>query len=161
MRGGAPTRSRSPQRATEAERAGFEPATHLSARTRFPVALLRPLGHLSEPAQRTVTPQRYVAAVDVTYEWRGAFENAEVNELHAEAFQHPVLADDWLGQLSAHSLGWVCARGNSRLVGFVNVAWDGCVHAFVLDTIVAATAGRRGIGTALVAAAVEGAKAGG
>jgi hypothetical protein len=31
----------------EAERAGFEPATHLSARTRFPVALLRPLGHLS------------------------------------------------------------------------------------------------------------------
>ena len=36
----------------EAERAGFEPATDLSARTRFPVALLRPLGHLSEPAQR-------------------------------------------------------------------------------------------------------------
>src|SRR3954463_1600474 len=32
----------------EAERAGFEPATHLAARTRFPVALLRPLGHLSE-----------------------------------------------------------------------------------------------------------------
>jgi hypothetical protein len=31
-----------------AERAGFEPATDLSARTRFPVALLRPLGHLSE-----------------------------------------------------------------------------------------------------------------
>src|SRR4051812_43083213 len=36
----------------EAERAGFEPATHLSARTRFPVALLRPLGHLSEGAHR-------------------------------------------------------------------------------------------------------------
>src|SRR4029453_19453501 len=34
---------------SEAERAGFEPATHLSARTRFPVALLRPLGHLSVP----------------------------------------------------------------------------------------------------------------
>src|SRR3954454_14130634 len=32
----------------KAERAGFEPSTHLSARTRFPVALLRPLGHLSE-----------------------------------------------------------------------------------------------------------------
>src|SRR5436190_7293613 len=37
----------------EAERAGFEPATDLSARTRFPVALLRPLGHLSEPEQIT------------------------------------------------------------------------------------------------------------
>src|SRR5436853_3944469 len=35
-----------------AERAGFEPATHLAARTRFPVALLRPLGHLSEAPQR-------------------------------------------------------------------------------------------------------------
>jgi hypothetical protein len=34
-------------RLNKAERAGFEPATHLSARTRFPVALLRPLGHLS------------------------------------------------------------------------------------------------------------------
>src|SRR3954462_15907026 len=38
--------------ATEAERAGFEPATHLSARTRFPVALLRPLGHLSAGGHR-------------------------------------------------------------------------------------------------------------
>ena len=35
------------------EREGFEPSTHLSARTRFPVALLRPLGHLSEPEQST------------------------------------------------------------------------------------------------------------
>jgi hypothetical protein len=44
-----PARDRRAMRksATEAERAGFEPATHLSARTRFPVALLRPLGHLS------------------------------------------------------------------------------------------------------------------
>src|SRR3954466_12074635 len=33
-----------------AEREGFEPSTHLSARTRFPVALLRPLGHLSADA---------------------------------------------------------------------------------------------------------------
>ena len=32
------------------EREGFEPSTHLSARTRFPVALLRPLGHLSDAA---------------------------------------------------------------------------------------------------------------
>ena len=37
----------------EAERAGFEPATDLSARTRFPVALLRPLGHLSGPGEST------------------------------------------------------------------------------------------------------------
>src|SRR5436305_15283649 len=41
-------------RGYEAERAGFEPATDLSARTRFPVALLRPLGHLS--AALSVSP---------------------------------------------------------------------------------------------------------
>src|SRR5436309_831093 len=35
-----------------AVRAGFEPATHLSARTRFPVALLRPLGHLTLQKRR-------------------------------------------------------------------------------------------------------------
>ncbi len=40
-------------RLAQAERAGFEPARHLSAPTRFPVALLRPLGHLSEDAQPT------------------------------------------------------------------------------------------------------------
>jgi hypothetical protein len=31
----------------------------------------------------------------------------------------------------------VCARQGRELVGFVNVAWDGVVHAFVLDTMVA------------------------
>ena len=36
----------------QTERAGFEPATRLSTRTRFPVALLRPLGHLSAQSDR-------------------------------------------------------------------------------------------------------------
>lgn len=99
--------------------------------------------------------------METDYGWRGAFDNAEVNELHAEAFGHRVLDDDWVGQVERHSLGWVCARDGDEIVGFVNVAWDGGVHAFVLDTIVAAHAGRRGIGTRLVAAAVEGARAAG
>jgi ribosomal protein S18 acetylase RimI-like enzyme len=90
----------------------------------------------------------------ITYEWRGDFDNVEVNALHAEAFGHRVLDDDWKGQVERHSLGWVCARAEDDLVGFVNVAWDGGVHAFVLDTMVAARAGRRGLGTELVAVAV-------
>lgn len=94
----------------------------------------------------------------MTYEWRGAFANAELNALHAEAFEHRVLDDDWLGQVTGHSLGWVCARRDERLVGFVNVAWDGGVHAFLLDTIVAADTRREGIGKTLVDAAVAGAK---
>ena len=96
--------------------------------------------------------------MEVHHEWRGPFDNAEVNALHAEAFGHRVLEDDWLGQVSGHSLGWVCARRDEQLVGFVNVAWDGGVHAFVLDTIVSADARREGIGKALVEAAVAGAK---
>ena len=56
-----------------AEREGFEPSTHLSARTRFPVALLRPLGHLSvtgapgcadDPVQlRAEAPHRHTFGV--------------------------------------------------------------------------------------------------
>ena len=47
------------------------------------------------------------------------------------------------------------------MVGFVNVAWDGLVHAFVLDTMVGSQAGRLGIGTQLVAIAVAEARAAG
>jgi GNAT superfamily N-acetyltransferase len=96
--------------------------------------------------------------VDIYYEWRGGFDSAEVNVLHAVGFDHPVLDIDWRAQVNRFSLGWVCARAGGELVGFVNVAWDGGVHAFVLDTLVAATARRHGAGTALVAAAVEGAR---
>jgi ribosomal protein S18 acetylase RimI-like enzyme len=95
-------------------------------------------------------------------EWRGRFENGELNALHAEAFGHRVVADDWVAQVGAHSLGWVCARsGAGALVGFVNVAWDGGVHAFILDTAVSSAAGRQGLGTAIVKLAAEHARAAG
>ncbi len=96
---------------------------------------------------------------EITYEWRGIFENAELNALHAEAFTHRVLAEDWSGQVERHSLGWVCARDRDGLVGFVNVPWDGGVHAFILDTMVTARARNQGVGTRLVAVAAAGARA--
>ncbi|HEV2638951.1 MAG TPA: GNAT family N-acetyltransferase [Actinocrinis sp.] len=68
---------------------------------------------------------------------------------------------DWHTRLHRHSLGWVCAREGTDLVGFVNVAWDGAVHAFLLDTVVAARVRRQGLGTRLVAMAAEGARASG
>ena len=95
------------------------------------------------------------------YAWRGAFTNDEVNALHADGFHHRLLDIDWLAQLDRHSLGWVTARDGTSLVGFVNVAWDGGVHAFVLDTVVDTTAQHRGIGTRLVGLAVDKAKAAG
>lgn len=50
----------------------------------------------------------------------------------------------------ARSFGWVCAHDGARLVGFVNIVWDGGAHAFLLDTTVHRDYQRRGIGTALV-----------
>jgi GNAT superfamily N-acetyltransferase len=103
----------------------------------------------------------------ITYEWRGTFDDAEVNPLHAEGFGHRLLDIGWWAQVNRHSLGWVCARedgdtaGRGTLVGFVNVAWDGDVHAFILDTLVSARVRRRGVGTGLVALAAEQARAAG
>nr|WP_244977291.1 GNAT family N-acetyltransferase [Deinococcus humi] len=57
------------------------------------------------------------------------------------------------------SLTWVTAFNGETLVGFVNVAWDGGVHAFLLDTTVHPDWGRRGIGSSLVRAATQAAKA--
>jgi len=96
-----------------------------------------------------------------TYEWRGDFDNADVNALHAEGFEHKIVDRDWATQLQEHSLGWVCARDGDQLVGFVNVAWDGAIHAFLVDTLVAADARRQGVGTQLIAVAEASSRAAG
>jgi GNAT superfamily N-acetyltransferase len=97
----------------------------------------------------------------LVYRWRGDFENEEVNRLHAQAFEHPLLDIDWRAQLDRHSLGWVCARRGDQLVGFLNVAWDGGAHAFVLDTTVVSFARRAGIGSEMVYVATQQAHAAG
>lgn len=94
-----------------------------------------------------------------TYEWRGDFDNASLNALHAEGFGGQPGTVDWRTRLRQHSLGWVCAWDGGTLVGFVNVAWDGGVHAFVLDTVVAQRCRSQGIGTALIATAAQHARA--
>jgi GNAT superfamily N-acetyltransferase len=94
----------------------------------------------------------------VTYEWRAPFDNVELNELHAEAFETRVFDEtewNWVDQVHRHSLGWVVARDGDRLIGFVNVLWDGLVHAWLQDTMVAEQARHQGVGTALVAMAVD------
>ena len=102
-----------------------------------------------------------MSAPDIAFEWRGAFDGREVEELHAEGFGHPPDDYDWRGQVERHSLGWVTARRAGRLVGWVNVAWDGAGHAFILDTLVTGPVRRQGVATRLVAIATEGARAAG
>jgi GNAT superfamily N-acetyltransferase len=100
----------------------------------------------------------------ISYEWRGEFETAEVNALHAAAFGTRVFSETewrWRELVDRHSLGWVVGREGDALVGFVNVLWDGLVHAWIQDVMVASDAGRRGIGTRLVAVARDGAQAAG
>jgi GNAT superfamily N-acetyltransferase len=100
----------------------------------------------------------------VSYEWRGAFTNREVNALHAEAFGTRVFDEsewNWVEQVHRHSLGWVVARDGTDLTGFVNVLWDGLVHAWLQDVMVAVEARGGGIGTALVEHARRGARAAG
>jgi ribosomal protein S18 acetylase RimI-like enzyme len=54
----------------------------------------------------------------------------------------------------ARSLVYLCAYDRSRLVGFVNVAWDGSQHASIFDTAVHPDYRRRGLGTRLVKQAI-------
>lgn len=56
---------------------------------------------------------------------------------------------DW-GPVLKRSHVYLCAYSESRLVGFVNVASDGGIHGFILDTTVHPEFRRRGIGRRLV-----------
>jgi len=53
------------------------------------------------------------------------------------------------------SLTHVGAYDGPLLVGFVNVAWDGGIHAFILDTCVDPAYRRQGIALRLLALAAE------
>ena len=97
--------------------------------------------------------------MSITYKWRAEFENVEVNLLHSEAFEtRRGLRRDWQSALTKQGLGWVTARDGPRLVGFVNVIWDGLAHAWIQDTMVARDVRLQGIGTQLVKTAGEQAK---
>ena len=61
----------------------------------------------------------------------------------------------YAGKVLPRSLAHVGAFADDRLVGFVNVAWDGDVHAFLLDTSVHPDFQREGIATSLVRRAAE------
>lgn len=86
---------------------------------------------------------------EVTYDWRGDVTDAEMVEL---VDSHGGRSEaGWWERVRAHSLGWVTARSSrGRIVGFVNVAWDGGDHAFLLDTKTRSDWQHRGIGTELV-----------
>jgi ribosomal protein S18 acetylase RimI-like enzyme len=85
---------------------------------------------------------------DVVYAWRGELTDAEMVEL-VESHGGNAVAG-WWDRIRPFSLGWVTARRGGVVVGFVNVAWDGGDHAFLLDPKTRGSEQRQGIGTELV-----------
>jgi GNAT superfamily N-acetyltransferase len=75
-------------------------------------------------------------------------KDAALRDLFAAAW--PQAHVPTLQRLSDHSLCWVGAFNGEQLVGFVNVAWDGEAHAFLLDPVVHPDHRRAGMGLALV-----------
>jgi ribosomal protein S18 acetylase RimI-like enzyme len=82
----------------------------------------------------------------------------ELAVLRASAWGREAGDASYAGVLK-RSLCHVGAYSGTRLVGFVNIAWDGGVHAFLLDTCVHSDFRRLGIAVRLVAEARETARA--
>ncbi|MGR9246699.1 GNAT family N-acetyltransferase [Rhizobium leguminosarum] len=73
---------------------------------------------------------------------------AELNALFSAAWGSPHSRD--FTPILSRSLAHIGAYHDNRLIGFVNVAWDGGIHAFILDTSVHPDMRRQGIATRLV-----------
>jgi len=89
----------------------------------------------------------------IDYRLSPPLENAALNDLFRAAWSYH-RERDFAAQLG-HSLLYVGAFDGERLIGFVNLAWDGGKHAFLLDTTTHPDYQRRGIGAALVRVAIE------
>lgn len=99
-------------------------------------------------------------SAQVVYVWRGPVRDDELVELVESHGGRP--APGWWDRIRPHSLGWVTARDtDGLLVGFVNVAWDGGDHAFLLDTKARGDRQHHGVGTGLVRRAARHAQAAG
>lgn len=89
--------------------------------------------------------------------WRHLVTDEEMVDLVLSHGGNP--SPGWWSQVSRHSLGWISARdAGGLLVGFVNVAWDGGDHAFLIDTKTRGGHQRRGIGREVVRLAVQNAR---
>ena len=85
----------------------------------------------------------------MSYEWRGVLTDEEMVDLVRSYGGNDEVG--WWDRIRPHSLGWATAHlADGTPVGFANVAWDGCDHAFLLDPKVRLDLQRQGIATELV-----------
>lgn len=98
----------------------------------------------------------YLYSDAVDYHISPSISNAALNKLFTSTWHDHTEAD--FAPILQRSLVYVCAYAHEELVGFVNVAWDGGIHAFLLDTTVHPTFQRRGISVRLVQMAARAAQ---
>jgi GNAT superfamily N-acetyltransferase len=89
----------------------------------------------------------------IRYSTNPPVHNGELNALFEAAWPGHTPRDFF--PMLIRSLGYVCAYTEDQLIGFVNVAWDGGKHAFLLDPTVRPDRQRQGIGSELVRQAAE------
>ena len=93
---------------------------------------------------------------EVSYVVNHPVTNTELNALFAASWQEHEYRD--FQPVIKHGLAHICAYHSTLLVGFVNLAWDGGVHTFILDTTVHPNFRRCGIGQQLVHQAIDAAR---
>jgi GNAT superfamily N-acetyltransferase len=89
----------------------------------------------------------------IVYQVNPGLTNAELDQLYAVSWPNHRAPYDFRREL-ALALAYVGAYEGDELIGFVRLAWDGSVHAFLLEPTVRPDFRRRGIGRTLVERAV-------
>ena len=79
--------------------------------------------------------------------------NSELDRLYSASWPNHVAPYDFGPELE-HALVVVAAYQADDLIGFVRLAWDGAIHAFLLEPTVHPSFRRQGIGRTLVQRAV-------
>jgi len=85
---------------------------------------------------------------EIIYRVNSGVANEELNGLYSVSWQNHSAMD--FQSILKQNLLYVCAYYSDRLIGFIRLAWDGEIHAFVLEPTVHPDFRRRGVGTNLV-----------
>jgi len=139
-------------------RLGFEELAPAALGPALAAVLRREATTGLDPDKRLAMRRPLAANLEASlqYATRAGVGNAELNQLFRAAWPQHKQRD--FESLLGHSALYVTAHLGPKLVGFVNVAWDGGQHGFILDPTVLPEHRLQGIGNALMRHAIAGAR---